>query len=101
MSSSDLPEMSQRQPYKEPLSVKVTAMKNHFIATLYNEGKVRDRRVVFRKCDIGYACRDMMRWFSKMGGISKWAEAARRRHNEKDYKRTLDSPVIMGRPKDD
>lgn len=65
------------------LDIKVTFIKGWWNARLLNKdtGKEIDHMRCNDKRDIGYMCREMLRWFSKCGGYSKWAESARRRHN--------------------
>lgn len=65
------------------LRIKVTALGNRHHARLLKDGVVIDEMSCELKQDVGYICRDLLRWFSKLGGVSAWAESARRRMNEK------------------
>lgn len=51
--------------YIELLSVKVTKVKDIYIATLYYKGKLYDQLCCTCKQDIGWTCREMMRWSSR------------------------------------
>lgn len=65
------------------LDIKVTFINGWHNARLLNKdtGQEIDHCRCNDKRDIGYMCREMLRWFSKTGGYSKWAESARERHN--------------------
>lgn len=63
------------------LSIKVTRINNRFHARLYQEDKVIDEMACELKCDIGWICREMLRWFDKNGGVSRWAMNARKRQD--------------------
>lgn len=65
------------------LSIKVTTIGGKHCARLLKDGKVIDEMSCELKQDVGYICRTMLRWFCKMGGVSAWAESARRRMTEK------------------
>jgi hypothetical protein len=62
------------------MNIKVTRIKNRWHARLLDDDKILDEMVCEQKQDIGWVCREMLRWYSKNGGISKFAEAARDRH---------------------
>lgn len=47
------------------------------------DGVVNQEVVVYNRSDIGYACREMLRWEDKCGNISEFASAARVRHNRR------------------
>lgn len=64
------------------LAIKVTTIDGIYHARLTKDGQVIDEMACKEKSDIGYICREMLRWFSKLGGVSKWAEASRKRQNE-------------------
>ncbi len=76
--------MKPEPKYIEPLSMKVTTINGWHHAQLSKDGKVIDEMRCDDKRDIKWICREMLRWFSKMGGCSRWAESARNRHNEVD-----------------
>lgn len=61
------------------LRLTVTYMDKRWVATLYVQDEEFDRMACENKCDIGWICRELLRWFSKLGGVSEWAESARRR----------------------
>jgi hypothetical protein len=60
-------------------TVKVTRIKNRYHARLWWEGKIFDEMACSSKADIGWICREMLRWFDKLGGTSPFASAARKR----------------------
>lgn len=64
------------------LSLNVKFIKNRWSAILYLNGKIIDKMACSNKKDIGFICREMLRWYDKMGGISDWAKAARYRQKE-------------------
>jgi hypothetical protein len=68
---------------KEILGVTVTRMGRRWIATLTVKGKAYDKMACALKADIGWMCREMLRWYDKLGGCSKWAASARRRQRGK------------------
>lgn len=61
------------------VEVKVTKIGKRWHARLVRTGHILDEMACSNKRDIGYICREMLRWFSKLGGVSKLAESARRR----------------------
>lgn len=63
--------------------IKVTQIKNRWHARLILEDKILDEMACELKCDIGWISREMLRWFSKLGGESKFADSARSRQTEK------------------
>jgi hypothetical protein len=54
-------------------------MGSRWIGTLTVKGKIMDSTACALKRDIGWMCREMLRWYDKLGGTSKWAKSARRR----------------------
>lgn len=50
------------------------------------DGVVNQEVAVFNRSDIGFACREMLRWEDKCGNFSKFASAARERHNKRFVK---------------
>jgi len=69
----------------EKEKIKVTKIKNRFHARLFVNEKVYDEMACSFKRDIGYICREMLRWYDKNGG-SKWSSAVRKR-------RGVDTPL--------
>ena len=62
------------------MEIKVTRIKNRFHARLYVNGKVFDEMACTEKKDIGFICREMLRWYDKgLGPHSDFASAARSR----------------------
>lgn len=74
-----------RNMTKERLDIKVTKINNKWHARLYNlnTGQILDESACKLKSDIGWICREMLRWYDKLGGISKFASAARNRQKGK------------------
>jgi hypothetical protein len=72
----------------EPLSTKMTFINGWYHCRLFNKGELHQELRCSDKRDVGYAFRYMMRWYDKMGGVSKWAMKARERHNEPQNQRT-------------
>ena len=61
------------------LSIKVTFIKNRWHARLLDGTKILDEMACTARQDIGWICREMLRWYNKNGGTSKWASEARKR----------------------
>lgn len=62
------------------LQIKVTKIKNRYHARLIDfDGSIFDEMACSYKLDIGWICREMLRWYSKLGGVSDFAESARDR----------------------
>jgi len=59
--------------------VKVTRIKDRWHARLMNEDKVFDEMACDDSRDIGWICREMLRWYAKLGGTSLFAMSARER----------------------
>jgi hypothetical protein len=51
------------------------------------DGHIWDETFVETRLEIGPACRDMLRWWDKLGGVSKYADRARHRSTEKELRR--------------
>ena len=64
---------------EDSLELKVTRVGRVWIGALKVNGVVNSNMACNKKCDIGYMCREMLRWFDKLGGNSKWARSARKR----------------------
>lgn len=61
--------------------VKVTRIANRWHARLLINNKIFDEMACNTKCDIGWICREMLRWYQKLGGNSAFADAARKRQS--------------------
>ena len=61
------------------LTIKVTRINDRWHARLLRGQEIIDEMACRLQCDIGYICREMLRWYDKMGGVDKFAEAARSR----------------------
>jgi len=70
--------------YIEPLSIKVTKIGKKWHCRLFKLKKLFDESTCEKKSDIGRCCRDMLRWYDKMGNepFSRWADWSR--HNNKE-----------------
>lgn len=64
----------------ERLTINVKRIGSRYIAVLRLDGAIYDKAACELRVDIGCICRDMLRWYDKMGGTSAWAKSARRRH---------------------
>ncbi len=62
--------------------VKVQRINNNFHARLFVNGKLYDEMACKEKQDIGWICREMMRWADKDIVQNMHTSSARRRHNE-------------------
>ena len=51
---------------------------------VFTNGVLNQEARCFSKSDIGYTCRSLLRWEHKCGNISRFAKAARRRHQFED-----------------
>ncbi len=60
--------------------IKVTRIGKKWHARLIENDYVLDEMACQNKLDIGWICREMLTWYSKLGGVSDFAEAARERH---------------------
>ena len=71
--------------------VKVTKIKNRWHARLVigetrkDPGAVVDEMACAQKRDIGYICREMLRWADKMGMGNAWTASARAKQEGKPY----------------
>ncbi len=62
--------------------IKVTRIKNKWHARLAYEEKIFDEMACECLEDVGYICREMLRWDDKLGGESKYASASRHRNKQ-------------------
>jgi len=61
--------------------IKVTRINNRWHARLIVDGKIYDEMACANRVDIGWICREMLRWLDKMGGGGEFASAARHRQH--------------------
>lgn len=59
--------------------IKVTHIGSRWHARLLVAGAVQDEMACAEQSDIGWISREMLRWVDKLGGTSKFAQAARQR----------------------
>ncbi len=59
--------------------IKVTRIANRWHARMTVAGEIRDEMACELRVDIGWICREMLRWHQKLGGRSAFASAARKR----------------------
>jgi hypothetical protein len=76
-----------KMKYTEPLTVKVTKINKIYHCRLFRNGKLFDESKCEQKSDIGRTCRDMLRWYDKLGcePYSQWADWSRH-NNELSYR---------------
>lgn len=70
------------------LKIKVTKIRSWWHARLFQDDRVIDEYRCDDSRDIKWICREMLRWFDKMGGMSKWASAARKRQTMEKFGKT-------------
>ena len=63
---------------QEP-QINVVKIADRWHARLLIGDEVRDEMACKLQCDIGWICREMLRWYDKLGGQSEFAASARRR----------------------
>ena len=68
----------------DQLKIRVTRINNRYHARLINVAtqEVLDEMACQLRQDVGWISREMLRWYSKLGGQSQFAEAARDRQND-------------------
>lgn len=59
--------------------IKVTRIKNRWHARLKEGEIILDEMACSLKQDIGWICREMLRWQDKTGNSNEWTSSARRR----------------------
>ena len=64
--------------------VTVRNINGNYHCRVFTNGELNQEAVCYSKSDIGYTCRNLLRWEDKCGNISKFASAARERLN-KEY----------------
>ncbi len=70
---------------QEVVDVKVTRIHTRWHARLLVNGEVRSEMACFQRMDIGWICRELLRWHDKCGGMSSFASAARHRQKRGPY----------------
>lgn len=65
------------------IDITVTRIKNCYHSRMIVAGRVVKEMACSEKCDIGWISREMLRWYDKLGGVSKFASAARERQSSK------------------
>ena len=70
----------------ERWQIKVIRIKRRWHARLFDEGVLRDEMACECREDIGWICREMMRWQDKAGGDVR-TSSARRRINQNSGKK--------------
>ena len=61
------------------MEIKVTKIDKRWHARLLEDGKILDEMACLAKQDIGWICREMLRWQDKMGNTNAWTSSARKR----------------------
>ena len=64
---------------KEILTLKVTKISRRWHARLIEDGIVLDEHACALKQDIGFICSELLRWYDKLGGVSRMASRSRSR----------------------
>lgn len=67
-----------KEVHEDP-EVRVTKINKRWHSRLIYKGKVVDELACELTEDIGLICKEMLRWFDKMGNISKYADRSRHR----------------------
>ena len=72
-----------KDDYIEPLSIKVTRIGKKWHCRLFKLGKLFHESSCEQRSDIKHCCRDMLRWYDKMGNspYSRWADWSRHNYN--------------------
>jgi len=65
--------------------VEVRKINNAWHCRVFLNDVLNQEARCFTPSDIGFMCRSMLRWEDKCGNISRYAGAARERHNRKDF----------------
>ena len=61
------------------MNIKVTKIGKRWHARLINNGVILDEMACALKEDIGWICREMLRWQDKLGNSNDWTSSARKR----------------------
>ena len=59
------------------MNIKVTQINGNFHARLFEQEKILDEMACNLKCDIGWICREMLRWQDKLGNCNEQTKFAR------------------------
>ncbi len=73
------------EPYVEPLTTELTHMGGWYYCRVFDNGKPYKTMRCESKRDIGRCFREIMRWYAKTGGKSRWAWSARERLNKGSF----------------
>lgn len=65
------------------LETKVTCINGRWHARLLKGDTIYDEMACDLRSDISFICREMLRWYDKLGGVSKMASASRHRSKNK------------------
>ena len=66
------------------LDIKVTKINGRWHARLLEGTKVNSEMACARREDVGYICRELLRWYDKCSGSSTYAGKSRERLNTKE-----------------
>ena len=61
--------------------VTVRNINGEYHCRVFTNGNLNQEAVCYNQRDIGYTCRNLLRWEDKCGNISEFARAARERNN--------------------
>ncbi len=68
--------------------IRVTRINNRWHARLFYNDVCIDEMACENKLDIGWVCREMLRWYAKgLYPLSEFAEAARRRQTSRPFRK--------------
>ena len=70
---------SREEEMNVDINIKVTRIKSHYHSRLIADGVVVREMACADKCDIGWISRELLRWYDKLCGVSRFASAARDR----------------------
>jgi hypothetical protein len=62
-------------------TVTVRNINRQYHVRVWLNGQVNQEAVCYRRQDIGFTARSLLRWEDKCGNISSYASSARERHN--------------------
>lgn len=66
----------------EILTIKVTKINEIYCIRLIEDDRIIDERSCESKRKVGPTCRDMIKWYDKLGGCNKMASKSRDRSNK-------------------
>lgn len=64
---------------QDPVSVTVRYIGGWYHCRVFVRGQLYSEQRTKLKCDIGWSCREQLRWVDKLGYVSDFASAARHR----------------------